>query len=116
MKNIFFFVSVHPLIKSLIKGRVDEMAPIMISILLWLVGILVIFGGRIIYYKLQKMKKDLKERAEGAKFRDNSATVAFQFTGEVIDAIPWYYVRLIFIIIGAVIIAIGFVPLGFLFT
>ena len=90
------------------------MAPIIISIVFWLVGILVILSYRYLYYKLQAIKKDLKEKAEKVKFDDNSASVAFQVTGEVIDAVPWYYIRLVLILVGTVIIALGFVPLGFL--
>ena len=90
------------------------MAPIIISIVFWLVGILVILSNRYLYYKLQAIKKDLKEKAEKVKFDDNSASVAFQVTGEVIDAVPWYYIRLVLILVGTVIIALGFVPLGFL--
>lgn len=90
------------------------MAPIIISIVFWLVGILVILSNRYLYHKLQAIKKDLKEKAEKVKFEDNSASVAFQVTGEAIDAVPWYYIRFVLILVGTVIIALGFVPLGFL--
>jgi hypothetical protein len=90
------------------------MAPIVVSILFWLIGILVILSGRYIFHKLQEAKKDLKEKAEAVKFKDNSASMTFQLSGEVLDAVPWYYIRLIFIVVGMVIIALGFVPLGFL--
>lgn len=90
------------------------MAPIIVSILFWLVGILVILSGRYLLHKLHHAEKDLKEKAEEVKFKDNSASVTYQIEDEVLDAIPWYYIRLIFILIGMVIIALGFVPLGFL--
>ncbi|HET6873006.1 MAG TPA: hypothetical protein VFH42_08475 [Sporolactobacillaceae bacterium] len=90
------------------------MAPIVVSGLFWLVGILVILSGRYLYHKLQEVKKNLKEKAEEVKFKDNSASMTFQLSGEVLDAIPWYFIRLIFILVGMVIIALGFVPLGFL--
>jgi len=91
------------------------MAPIIVSIVFWLAGILVILCGRYLFHKLQEAKKGLKEKAEDVMFNDNSASLTYQFSGEVIDALPLYYVRFVFILIGAVIIAIGFVPLGFLF-
>jgi len=91
------------------------MAPIVVSIMIWLIGIIIILLGKYLYDWLMNTKEKFKEKAEGAQFHDNSKAVVFQFSGEVLDAIPWYYVRLIFILVGAVIIALGFVPLGFLF-
>ncbi|WP_027724866.1 hypothetical protein [Tuberibacillus calidus] len=91
------------------------MAPIVVSIMIWLIGIIIILLGKYLYDWLMKTKEKFKEKAEGAQFHDHSKAVAFQISGKVLDAIPWYYVRLIFILVGAVIIALGFVPLGFLF-
>ena len=90
------------------------MAPIIVSIIFWLVGILVILSGRYLFHNLQGMKKDLKEKAEDAMFNDNSASITYQISGEAVDAMPLYYIRFIFILLGAIIIALGFVPLGFL--
>ncbi|MFC4618995.1 hypothetical protein ACFO4N_09665 [Camelliibacillus cellulosilyticus] len=88
--------------------------PLITSIVFWLIGILVIIGGRVLYDKIRKAQENLRERAKEEKFNDNSASFAYAIGSEALDTLPWFYVRLVFIIAGMIFIAIGFVALGFI--
>lgn len=89
------------------------MGPLIISILFWLIGFVVILGGRLMNHFLVRLKKKMDAEAEKLKFKNNKESIKHTIGEDVIDMIPWYYVRLIFTIVGMVIIALGFVSLGF---
>jgi len=88
--------------------------PIWVSFGFWVVGVIVILSGGYMSVKLQKAGEAFKERAERTAFRDPSAGIAYRMGSGLIDLVPWYYLRVLFLIVGAVIIAIGFVPLAFI--
>ena len=95
------------------KG-VNEMAPVVISIAFWLVGIVLLISQRLVINRLKAAMKKMDEKSEQTKFNDNSASIAYSMGENALDVIPWDYIRLICVIIGMIIIALGFVPLGFL--
>lgn len=89
------------------------MGPLFISFLFWLVGFLVILSGPVIGYLLKRMKKKMDQKSEETRHDDNEASFVYAILENVIDIIPWFYIRLVFTIVGMVIIALGFVSLGF---
>ncbi|GGH83114.1 putative membrane protein [Pullulanibacillus pueri] len=90
------------------------MGPLIISLVFWLIGIIVIVSHSILITLLKHKQKEFDERAEQKMFNDNSASIANSMGEQVLDLIPWGYIRLVTVIIGMIIIALGFVPLGFL--
>ncbi|WP_085521028.1 hypothetical protein [Tuberibacillus sp. Marseille-P3662] len=89
------------------------MAPLIISGLFWLVGILVMIGGRILYIQLNHTRHHLKEHAESVKHQDQSKSLYLGMGEKALNFTPWYAIRLFFIIVGLCIMALGFVALGF---
>ncbi|WEG12404.1 hypothetical protein PU629_20265 [Pullulanibacillus sp. KACC 23026] len=85
------------------------------TVVLWVIGIIALFGGKIADNLLRRLERKLERKSEKNKFDDNSAHIAYGAGEKVADAIPWYAVNMFFIIIGLVLIAIGFIPLGFHF-
>lgn len=89
------------------------MGALIISILFWLVGLLIILSGPIMNVVLTRIKKKMDAKSEDVKFHDNQASIQYTMAEDIIDIIPWFSVRLILTIIGMVVMALGFVSLGF---
>ncbi|GGE35718.1 hypothetical protein GCM10011391_13110 [Pullulanibacillus camelliae] len=63
---------------------------------------------------MKKTQKQLDKNAEDAQFDDNSASLAYSMGEAALDMVPWFYIRTVCIVLGMIIIALGFVPLGFI--
>ncbi|HEX7064615.1 MAG TPA: hypothetical protein VF199_06055 [Bacillales bacterium] len=85
-----------------------------LPIAFWAVGLLVMIGGVYIGHKISEAKEHLHENAELAKHRDRTASMYFGLEGKALDMIPWVTVRLVYLILGMIIFALGFVALSFI--
>lgn len=84
-----------------------------LAIVIWIIGIIIMFGGKIADNILRHFEHKLEEKAKHNKFDDNSAHIVYGAGSRILDAIPWYAVNTIFIIAGLVVMALGFVSLSF---
>ncbi|MFC7393505.1 hypothetical protein [Scopulibacillus cellulosilyticus] len=91
------------------------MVALIISIIFWLVGILIIFGGEYFVFKIKHAQHDLRKSKESLEFNDNSASIVRGIEAKALDYIPWYLIRIAASIVGLIVIAFGFVALGFVF-
>ncbi|TCP24092.1 hypothetical protein EV207_12715 [Scopulibacillus darangshiensis] len=91
------------------------MVALFISIIFWLIGLVIIFSGRLVINRIHKMDHELEKKAKALKFKDNSASMAATIEDKALDMVPWYLVRLSATIIGMIFIVFGFVALGFMF-
>ncbi|HEX6923431.1 MAG TPA: hypothetical protein VF149_06365 [Bacillales bacterium] len=79
----------------------------------WAVGLIVMLGGAYQGHKIAEAKEHLHEDAESAKHRDKKASMYFELEGKALDMVPWVTVRLVYLILGMIIFAFGFVALSF---
>lgn len=86
---------------------------IIIAMVFWIVGIVIMFGGRIAGFLLRKLEHKLEKKSKHNKFEDNPAHIAYGTGSKIVDAIPWYLINPWFAVFGLVVFAIGFVPLSF---
>ncbi|WKB36338.1 hypothetical protein QS257_04100 [Terrilactibacillus sp. S3-3] len=91
------------------------MTALVISIILWLVGVLIIMLGYVAVGKLKGVGHDLLRHAEHEKGKDNSASIVMAIQGKIIDVFPVYMINIFTAIIGIVLIALGFVAVAFTF-
>lgn len=89
------------------------MTPVVISVFIWLFGLLVMLSGRFLFNRMRRAQHHIKEEAESVKFQDQSKSLLMGIEEKALGAIPWYVVRLFLVLIGATIIALGFVSVGF---
>lgn len=64
--------------------------------------------------QLKKMQKQLNRHAEAMRFNDNSASLAYSIGGAVLDKVPWFCIRMLCIVLGMIVFALGWIPLGFI--
>jgi hypothetical protein len=83
------------------------------AIIFWLVGIIFMFGGKMANNFLRYLEKKLHKKAEKNAHQDHSAHMVYGTGRNIVDKIPWFVVNSSFIIVGMVIIALGFVPFSF---
>jgi uncharacterized membrane protein len=83
------------------------------AIIFWLVGIVVMFGGKIADNLLRYLEKKFHKKAKENAQQDHSAHMVYGAVRNIVDVIPWFAVNPVFIIFGMVIIALGFVPFSF---
>lgn len=91
------------------------MTALVISIILWLAGVLIIMLGYFGVGKLKGAGHHLQRRAEHEKGKDDSASIALAIEGKMIDVLPVYMINIISAVIGVVLIALGFVAIAFSF-
>jgi len=88
--------------------------PILCSLVIWVIGFIIIISERLLVKQLKNMHKKLNKHAEATRFNDNSASLAYSIGGAALDMIPWFYIRTLCIVIGMIVFALGWVPLGFI--
>jgi len=84
-----------------------------VAIIIWVIGIVFMFGGKIADNFLRLLEKRLHEKAKENTNQDHSAHMAYGTGRSIVDMIPWFVINPYFIIFGMVIIALGFVPFSF---
>lgn len=86
---------------------------IALAFVLWIIGIVLMLGGKIADNLLRRLERKLAEKSQHKKFEDNSAHIAYGAGKGIVDAIPWYAVNTWFAVVGLIIFALGFVPLSY---
>lgn len=84
-----------------------------VAIVVWIIGIVFMFGGKIADNLLRHLEERLHEKSKKNVDQDHSAHMAYGTGKSLVDAIPWFAINPYFIIFGMVIIALGFIPFGF---
>jgi hypothetical protein len=84
----------------------------LIPLFFWIIGLLIISGGEYINKKMGQKKDQMIRHAESARAFDTDESVYFALEGKALDAIPWFVVRLFTVIIGMIVIVLGFVALS----
>jgi hypothetical protein len=91
------------------------MTALVITILFWLLGLAVLSASFFLTKEMKEAGEHLLEDANHEKDKDDSASIAMTIEGNLLDYIPSYVIYMVTGVIGATLLAFGFVALAFYF-
>ncbi|MET1249091.1 hypothetical protein ABWW58_09910 [Sporolactobacillus sp. STCC-11] len=89
------------------------MTALIITILFWLLGLAVLSASFFLTKEMKEAGEHLLEDAAHEKGKDDSASIAMAIEGKFLRRVPSYIIHMVTGVIGATLLAFGFVALAF---